>query len=140
MRPEHQREEMRGPEEDPRGRGREMAELNPGQDEIERVRHAFENSGMPPIEDSRTRPPFVARVEEKCEDCGGAGYDWGSLRPMDPAICPTCQGSGTQTVVRNYLAEALRIAAGKSSRLAQREHLEAVIQHFRDLVGALIAI
>lgn len=117
-----------------------MAELNPGQDEIERVRHAFENSGMPPIEDSRTRPPFVARVEEKCEDCGGAGYDWGSLRPMDPAICPTCQGSGTQTVVRNYLAEALRIAAGKSSRLAQREHLEAVIQHFRDLVGALIAI
>jgi hypothetical protein len=34
----------------------------------------------------------------------------------------------------------VRIAAGKSSRLAQREHLEAVIQHFRDLVGALIAI
>jgi hypothetical protein len=35
--------------------------------------------------------------------------------------------------MRNYLAEALRIAAGKSARLAQREHLVAVI---RGLVGA----
>ena len=51
-----------------------------------------------------------------------------------------CQGSGKQIVIHNYLAEALRIAAGNSAMLAQREHLVAVIQHCRGLVGALMAI
>ena len=59
---------------------------------------------------------------------------------MDPEECPGCYGGGKQTVVHNYLAEALRIAAGNSAMLAQREHLQAVIQHCRSLVGALMAI
>lgn len=58
---------------------------------------------------------------------------------MDTEDCPTCHGNGKQIVARNYLAEALRIAAGKSSMLAQREHLQAVVQHCPSLVGALIA-
>lgn len=77
--------------------------------------------------------------EETCDDCGGSGYDCGSLSPMDTEDCPTCHGNGKQIVARNYLAEALRIAAGKSSMLAQREHLQAVVQHCPSLVGALIA-
>jgi hypothetical protein len=93
-----------------------------------------------PFEKSEVQPPFVVRVEENCEECGGSGYDCGSLRPIEPEDCPVCHGSGKQIVVRNYLAEALRIAAGQSSILAQREHLEAVIQHCRGLVGALMAI
>lgn len=116
-----------------------MPELHPS-NTTESVRRTFENSGVLPLDDSRTKPPFVIRIEEKCEDCGGSGYDWGSLRPMDPEVCSTCHGSGQQMVVRNYLAEALRITAGKSSIPAQREHLEAVIQHCRGLVGALMAI
>ena len=84
--------------------------------------------------------PFVVQVEENCEECGGYGYDWGSLSPTDPEDCPVCHGSGKQMVLRNYLAEALRIAAGKSSMLVQREHLEAVIQHCRGLVSAVMTI
>ena len=119
------------------GKGRD-AELNLGHNETKTVRHTFATE-MFPIDGSRTRPPFIVSVEKKCEVCGGSGYDWGSLRPMEPDVCSTCDGTGTQIVVRNYLAEALRIAAGKSSQLAQRKHLEAVIQPCRDLVGALIS-
>ena len=85
-----------------------------------------------------TKPPFVVRVQEKCEECAGCGYDCGSL--SDPEECPVCHGGGKQIVVRNYLAEALRITAWKSSMPAQYEHLEAVIQHCRGLVGALMCI
>ncbi len=81
----------------------------------------------------------MVKVQEKCEECGGNGYDCGSLGPIEPEECPACHGSGKQIVVRNYLAEALRIAAGKSSMLAQREHLQAVIQHRHSLVGAVMA-
>ena len=83
---------------------------------------------------------FIVRTEGQCEDCGGSGYDRGSVHPMEPEDCPTCHGSGKQVVVRNYLAEALRIAAGGSSIAAQREHLQAVIQHCRGLLGALMSI
>jgi hypothetical protein len=69
--------------------------------------------------------PSVVRVEEKCEDCGGSGHDTGSLSPIELEHCPVCQGSGAQVVVHNYLAEALRITAGRSSIFAQREHFEA---------------
>jgi DnaJ-class molecular chaperone len=84
--------------------------------------------------------PYLVEVEEECEECGGSGHDCGSLSPIDPEGCPACFGSGKQIVIHNYLAEALRIAAGKSAMLAQREHLQAVIQHCRSLVGALMAI
>ena len=89
---------------------------------------------------SGTLPPFVVKVEEQCEECGGSSYDCGSLSPIEPEDCPACRGSGKQIRVRNYLSEAFRIAAGKSSILAQREHLKAVIHHCRGLVGALMAV
>jgi hypothetical protein len=89
---------------------------------------------------TETKPPFVVEVEETCEECGGSGYDCGSLSPIEPEDCPACFGSGKQITVHNYLAEALRIAAGNSAMLAQREHLVAVIQHCRGLVGAVMGI
>jgi hypothetical protein len=87
-----------------------------------------------------SRAPYSVEVEEQCEDCAGSGYDCGSLSPIEPEDCPVCQGSGKQIVIHNYLAEALRIAAGNSAMLAQREHLVAVIQHCRSLVGAVMGI
>ena len=51
-----------------------------------------------------------------------------------------CHGRGQQTIVHNYLAEALRIAGGDSTRPVGRQHLVAVIQHCRALVEALMAI
>jgi len=110
------------------------------QDHAENAGRTFGDSEVLLPHNPGTRPPFMVKVEEKCEECGGYGYDCGSLSPIDPEECPACHGSGKQIVVRNYLAEALRIAAGKSSMLAQREHLQAVIQHCRSLVGALMAI
>jgi RecJ-like exonuclease len=94
---------------------------------------------VPLSDSSGARPPFVVCVEEKCEDCGGSGHDCGSLSPLEPKECPACHGSGKQVSVHNYLVEALRIAAGNSSLLTQREYLLAVIQHCRSLVGALMA-
>ncbi len=108
--------------------------------EIENALRKFGESEALMPQGPGTKPPLVVKVEEKCEECGGNGYDCGSLSPIDPEECPACHGSGKQIVVRNYLAEALRIAAGKSSLLAQREHLQAVIQHCRGLVSALMAI
>jgi hypothetical protein len=87
-----------------------------------------------------SKPPYEVEVEEKCEECGGSGYDCGSLSPIEPEDCPVCHGSGEQMIVHNYLAEALRIAAGNSAMLVQHEHLQAVIQHCRGLVGALMAM
>jgi len=110
------------------------------ENEIDNARRPAGDTEVLLAHDLRTKPPFVVTVEEKCEECGGSGYDWGSLNLIDPEECPGCQGSGKQIVVHNYLAEALRIAAGKSSRPAQREHLDAVIQHCRSLVAAVMAI
>ncbi len=110
------------------------------QNEIENARRTSGESEALMPQGSGINPPFVVKVEEKCEECGGNGYDCGSLSPIDPEECPVCHGSGKQIVVRNYLAEALRIAAGRAATLAQREHLQAVIQHCRGLVGALMAI
>jgi hypothetical protein len=110
------------------------------QNEIENSLRTSDKSEPLMLQGPATKPPFVVKVEEKCEECGGYGYDCGSLSCIDPDECPACHGSGKQIVVRNYLAEALRIAAGKTSMLAQREHLQAVIQHCRSLVGALMAI
>jgi hypothetical protein len=45
------------------------------------------------------------------------------LRPMDRKDCP---GRDKRVIVHNRLAEALRIAARKSSIVAQRERLEPV--------------
>jgi len=91
-------------------------------------------------DDPVSSPPFIAPVEEKCDNCGGSGCDSGSLSPIEPEDCPACHGSGKQIVIHNYLAEALRIASGNSAMLAKREHLVAVIQHCRGLVGAVMGI
>jgi len=88
----------------PKGEERgEMPELNLGHNETKTVHHTFATE-MFPIDGSRTRPPFIVSVEKKCEVCGGSGYDWGSLRPMEPDVCSTCDGTGIQIVVRNYLS------------------------------------
>jgi hypothetical protein len=108
------------------------------QNEIENARPSIGNVAVLPG-GSETKA-YLVEVEEKCEECGGSGYDSGSLSPIEPEDCPACHGSGKQIIARNYLAEALRIAAGKSSRLAQREHLVAVIQHCRGLVGAVMGM
>jgi hypothetical protein len=68
------------------------------------------------------KPPYVVEVEEECGECGGSGYDCGSLRAIDPG---ECFGSGKWMIVHNCLAEALRIAAD-SAMLAKREHLQPV--------------
>src|ERR1700751_2583871 len=47
-------------------------------------------------------PPFSALVEIPCQDCGAKGYDAGSLNPHQPEVCRACQGSGKETVLRNY--------------------------------------
>jgi len=103
-------------------------------------RRTSQGSELLPPQQGVASSPFVVQVEQKCEDCGGSGYDWGSLRPMEPDVCPACHGSGTQIVRRDYLAEALRIAGGKSAVPPQREHLQAVIQHCRTLIGAIMTV
>jgi DnaJ-class molecular chaperone len=80
---------------------------------------------------------LVIEIEQKCEDCVGSGYDRGSLRPTDPEECPACQGSGKQTIVRDYLAEALSIAVRKSTKIPDREHLQAIIKYYRSRMGAV---
>jgi hypothetical protein len=83
-------------------------------------------------------PPFSALVEQECEDCKGTGQDAGALdNDYDP--CSHCNGSGKETVLRKYLAEAFAIAAGQSSRPAEKEHLVAITQYARETVSALFA-
>jgi hypothetical protein len=80
--------------------------------------------------------PFSDYVEMQCEDCGGRGGDGD-----DPSVgyvgseCPTCSGSGTVTVLRQYLAEAFAIAAGQSARPPQAEHLTALASYARTVVN-----
>jgi hypothetical protein len=111
-----------------------------GRNEIERAQHPVARPEFLVADNPVSSPLFVARVEEKCDNCGGSGCDSGSLSPIEPEDCPVCHGSGKQIVIHNYLAEALRIAAGNSAMLAKREHLVAVIQHCRGLVGAVMGI
>jgi len=79
-------------------------------------------------------------VEQDCEDCGGSGRDPGALNLWDAEACATCQGAGVQTVERNYLAEAFRIAAGESHQAGGPEHVKAVVEHCRELVSAALTL
>jgi hypothetical protein len=86
-------------------------------------------------------PPFSALVEIPCQDCGAKGYDSGSVNPHQPEVCPACQGSGKETVLRNYLAEAFRIAADPKTNLQlERAHLVALTAYARQTVSALIGL
>jgi hypothetical protein len=87
-----------------------------------------------------TLSPYIIEMEVNCDECGGSGFDPGSIDPWGPEVCPTCHGAKTQTITRNYLAEAFQISANPDSiRPVERQHLVAVIQHCRELVGALMS-
>jgi hypothetical protein len=87
------------------------------------------------------QPMYVAEVEVNCDECGGSGYDPGSLDPWGPEVCPVCHGAKTQTITRNYLAEAFQIASNPDSlRPIERLHLVAIIQHCRQAVSALMSL
>jgi hypothetical protein len=89
---------------------------------------------------SESASPFVVEQEIACEECGGSGRDIGSLDPWDGDVCEKCAGTGRQTITRNYLAEAFQISANPDSiRPVERQHLVAVIQHCREIVGALMS-
>jgi len=83
------------------------------------------------------RPPYILEVEANCEECGGSGVDPGSLDPWGPEPCPVCRGAKTQRIVRNYLAEALRIAGNPECTMpVERAHLVAIVQYCRQVVSA----
>jgi hypothetical protein len=85
-------------------------------------------------------PPFSDLVEIDCQDCGGRGYDPGGINPQEADYCPTCYGSGKETILKNYLAEAFRIAANPQANLQlERAHLVAIIAYARQTVNALMS-
>ncbi len=82
-------------------------------------------------------PPYILEVEANCEECGGSGYDPGGIDPWGPEPCRVCHGTKTQRTIRNYLAEALRIAGNPVCTVpVERAHLVAIVQYCRKLVGA----
>ena len=83
-------------------------------------------------------PPCTVEVEQDCEECGGTGTDPGSLNPWDREPCSRCRGSKKEIVIRQYLAEAFRIAAGQSNLAPERPHLVALTQYARQTVNALL--
>jgi len=88
-----------------------------------------------------TLSPYIKEVEINCDECGGSGFDPGGIDPWGPEVCPKCRGAKTQTIIRNYLAEAFQIAANPdSTRQIERRHLIAVIQHCREVVSALVSL
>jgi hypothetical protein len=86
-------------------------------------------------------PPFTDLVEIDCQDCGGKGFDPGSVNPHEPEDCLACHGSGKETILRNYLAEAFRIAADPETKLQlERAHLVALTAYARQTVSALLSL
>lgn len=84
-------------------------------------------------------PPFSDLVEIACQDCGGEGYDPGSVNTRELEDCPACRGSGKETILRNYLAEAFRIAADPEANLQlERAHVVALTAYARQTVSALM--
>jgi hypothetical protein len=89
--------------------------------------------GIPPKALAQPTKPYingyVKEVEQECQDCGGSGCDSSSLDPFGD-ICKSCMGSGKETVIRNYLAEALRIAGNPGCLVpVERTHLVAIVQY-----------
>jgi hypothetical protein len=80
--------------------------------------------------------PYIVEVEVNCEECGGSGYDPGGIDPWGPEPCPVCHGAKTQRITRNYLGEALRIAANPEYRVpVERGHLVAIVHYCRQAVS-----
>jgi hypothetical protein len=90
---------------------------------------------------AETRPPYILEANADCDHCGGSGFDPGGIDPWGPEVCSRCHGTKTQTIIRNYLAEAFQIAANPDGkRQIERQHLVAVIQHCRQAVSALVSL
>ncbi len=84
---------------------------------------------------------YFTEIEVDCDECGGSGFDPGGIDPWGPEVCPKCHGAKTQTISRNYLAEAFRIAANpESTRPVERQHLVAIVQYCREAVSAIVAL
>jgi hypothetical protein len=99
---------------------------------------------IPPASATRVAPeplpPFSDFVEIDCQGCGGRGYDPGSVNPQEAEDCTACHGSGKETILRNYLAEAFRIAANPQANLQlERAHLVALTAYARQTVNALMS-
>ena len=86
-------------------------------------------------------PPFSDLVEIDCQDCGGQGYDPGGINPQEAEDCSACHGTGKETILRNYLAEAFRIATNPQANLQlERAHLVALTAYARQTVNALMSV
>src|SRR5579862_6471348 len=85
---------------------------------------------------SESLAPYAEQVTIECDDCGGSGRDPGTLDNFlngSEPVCPSCKGLCTQTVTRNYLSEALAIAANPdSTRPVERVHLVAIVRFARE--------
>ena len=58
-----------------------------------------------------------------------------------PEDCSACHGTGKETILRNYLAEAFRIAANPQANLQlERAHLVALTAYARQTVNALMSV
>ena len=95
-------------------------------------------SACSPAQTANPGQPIV--VKQNCEECSGTGRDPGALNPWDAEACPTCHGTGVQTIERNYLAEAFRIAADENHRPPEPEHVKAVVEHCRKLASAALSL
>lgn len=75
------------------------------------------------------------QADSLCPACDGIG----TLDPKTeehPDPCPDCGGNGK----RNYLAEAIRIAAGHCPMNPEKGHLIAIVNHCRDLTSAALIL
>ena len=93
------------------------------------------------ITQSETQPPYIVEIDAACDECGGSGFDPGGVDPWGPEPCPVCQGTRTQKITKNYLAEAFRIAGKPECRVpVERVHLVAIIQYCRQIVSAVVGL
>lgn len=52
------------------------------------------------IEQLEATPETETELSIVCEDRGGSGRDIGSLNALEPEDCPTCNGTGRETIAR----------------------------------------
>jgi hypothetical protein len=97
--------------------------------------------GDPPVASPEFESPYIVELELPCDECGGSGFDPGGIDPWGPEPCPVCHGARTQTITKNYLAEAFRIAGNPECRVpVERVHLVAIIQYCRQIVSAVAGL
>lgn len=84
--------------------------------------------------------PYTVEVEQDCSDCGGSGYDTGGHDPFGE-MCTSCQGTGVERVPRNFLVEALRVAASQDANvILERRHIVAIVQYARQAVSVFASL